>query len=203
MTALERRSALARSEVWTTASADGGLARHPPVSLRERRPLHIVQISAFATTIDAAARVVSATLGVDIPPPNRLARSGACEVRTIGPGVWQCVSSATEAGATRVPAAGEWRRMLQGVGTVVDLSHARTALQIAGPEAPHVLAKYCPLDLEASRFPAGTATSTRFGHLGMTLARLDDAPTFEILVFRGYAEHVAEQLVAGAREYGV
>ena len=36
-----------------------------------------------------------------------------------------------------------------------------------------------------------------------TLARLDDAPTFELLVFRGYAEFVFEALAEAAAEFGL
>jgi sarcosine oxidase subunit gamma len=92
---------------------------------------------------------------------------------------------------------------MRGQATVVDLSHARTAFRLSGPAAVRTLAKFCSLDLAGSAFPTGSATNTRLGHIGMTLARRDDTPTFEILVYRGFAEHAFEALVESGAEFGL
>ena len=63
------------------------------------------------------------------------------------------------------------------------------------------IAKFCSLDLSGGAFPVGSATNTRLGHIGMTLMHLDEAPTFEILVYRGYGQHVFESLVESAAEF--
>jgi len=204
MIVLERRSALA------------GLAAHPhlkpgtvlgpvaieapAVSIAERRPLAILQVSAFATTIDATAARLGAHTGLPMPQPNRLAGDSDRSVRAIGPGIWQWVAV-----PGTIPDAATLRGSLAGVATVVDLSHARTALRIQGPAAARTLAKHCGLDLDTRKFPEGSATNTRFGLLGATLARLapvNGMPVFELLVFRGYAEFVFEALVESAREFG-
>jgi sarcosine oxidase gamma subunit len=36
----------------------------------------------------------------------------------------------------------------------------------------------------------------------MVLARIDDRPTFEVVVFRGYAVYVLESLAESASEFG-
>jgi sarcosine oxidase subunit gamma len=191
---LERRSALSKvlSRPGTAAPA-----HEPGVTLSERRPLTILQVSAFATTIDtAAANLTSA--GLATPAANRMSGDDTICTRSIGPGIWQIVGS-----PHATPGAAALRDGLRGVATVVDLSHARSALRIAGPDAVRTLAKHCPLDLDPRQFPTGSATNTRFGHLGVTLARVDDRPTFELLVFRGYAEFVAEMLCEAAVEFGL
>ena len=187
---LERRSALERIEAMRSGigTATDGIG----VTLTERRPVSILQVSAFAATIDAAAARLAAALAVT--EANRMSGS----IRSTGPGVWQIVGN-----IDAIPAAARLRDALRGDATVVDLSHARSVLRVGGPDAARTLAKHCPLDLDQRRFPTGSATNTRFGHLGITLVRIDDAPTFELLVFRGYAEFVVEVLCEAAVEFGI
>lgn len=196
---LERRSALAahplmQMDKGVTPPSAGTLA----AMLSERGTLALFQVSAFAQTIDEAGVILGGALDLPLPAPNRYSGFIKKRVRAIGPGVWQIVGH--EFG---VPPVATLRAALAGVATVVDLSHARTALQLSGPAAARILAKHCGLDLDPIRFPTGTATNTRFGHIGMTLARIDDAPTFELLVFRGYAEFVFDSLVVSGEEFGL
>lgn len=195
---LERRSALAAHPLLQPGQRVGlQPAGAAAVTLAERRPLTILQVSAFARTVADAGIHLAGALELELPEPNRLSSDRRKSLRAIGPGIWQVVG---DEGA--VPAAAAVRATLSGVATVVDLSHARTALHVSGPAAVRTLAKHCGLDLHAACFPTGSATNTRFGHVGMTLARLDDAPTFELLVFRGYAEFVFEALAEAAAEFG-
>jgi heterotetrameric sarcosine oxidase gamma subunit len=160
--------------------------------------LSILQVSAFAQTADAASVRLAPALELALPAPNRFSGDARKSLRAIGPGTWQIVGDEGS-----VPEAAALRATLSGVATVVDLSHARTALQVSGAAAARTLAKHCGLDLHVSKFPTGSAANTRFGHIGMTLARIDDAPTYELLVFRGYAEFVFESLVEAAEEFGL
>lgn len=199
MIMLERRSALAAHPLMRPGQRIGlPPAGTAAVTLSERWPLSILHVSAFAQTRDEAGVRLSAALELALPPPNRYSGDLRKSLRAIGPGIWQIVG---DEGALPEPAA--LRATLAGVATAVDLSHARTALLVSGTAAARTLAKHCGLDLHASKFPAGNATNTRFGHIGMTLARIDDAPTFELLVFRGYAEFVFESLVEAGEEFGL
>jgi sarcosine oxidase subunit gamma len=196
---LERRSALHWHSTLQPGTAHGPPSgREPAVVLAERRPLSILHVCAFAATIDDASKRFSAALGLSIPEPNRFVGDAAKSIRAIGDGIWQAVGA-----PPLLPAAQVLRTALAGAATVVDLSHARTALQVSGRDAARTLAKHCGIDLHHRAFPAGSATSTRFGQLGITLARLDDLPTFEILVFRGYAEFVFEALIEAGAEFGL
>ncbi|MEO8136477.1 MAG: sarcosine oxidase subunit gamma family protein, partial [Betaproteobacteria bacterium] len=176
---LERRSPLATHSYSIPGTRVGPAGfTETRVRLAERRPLAILQVTAFAKTTQDAASQLAAALAIAPPLPNHWSGSRERNVRYLGPGVWQVVAPE---GA--LPDVVRLRSDLAAVATVVDLSHARTALQIAGPEAPAVLAKHCGFDLHPTRFPTGGATNTRFGHIGITLVRLADAPTFELLVF--------------------
>jgi len=231
---LERRSALIAHPLLTPGTTLGpAMTERSGVILAERRPLSILQISAFASTIDAAAERLALATGLGLPAPNRFSGDDAISLRATGPGIWQLVGVPAS-----MASAASLRTALKDAATVVDLSHARTAFRVGGHDAARALAKHCGLDLDAKIFPEGSATNTRFGHLGITLVRihdgqrpvrdtrrnandarqprrdakqlmqdeawrLDGAPCFELLVFRGYAEFVFEAIVEAATEFGV
>ena len=192
---IERRSALA-----TLIEQASATHQHDPaaVTLAERRPLAILQISAFSSTQTETASALRTALGVELPLPNRLTSNAILSVRLLGPGIWQVVGDpyATIQAETL-------RASLEGLASVVDLSHARTALTVSGMSAQATLNKFCGLDLDLEQFPIGAATNTRFGHIGMTLARIGAEHHFELLVFRGYAEHVFEALLEAGAEFGL
>jgi heterotetrameric sarcosine oxidase gamma subunit len=196
---LERRSALAAHPLMQTDRRISlPLAGTLTVAVSERRTLSILQVSAFAQSFDDAGTRLASAIDVPLPAPNQSTGPLHKRLRAIGPGIWQVAGH-----EHAVPDAAVLRAAMAGVATVVDLSHARTALQVSGPAAARTLAKYCGLDLEGVRFPTGSVTNTRFGHIGMTLARIDDVPSFELLVFRGYAEFVFEALVEAGEEFGL
>ena len=161
-------------------------------------PFALLQVSAFAGDIDEAGNRLSRGTGLALPSPLRLTGTASFSLRAIGPGVWHVAGEPTQ-----IPDADALRATLEGVATVVDLSHARTVLHVSGPAAVRVIAKHCGVDLDAAIFPTGAVTGTRFNQLGMTLARFDDTPTFELMVFRGYAAFVYEALVESAGEFNV
>ena len=196
---IERRSALAAHPMLQPGYRPAPpAASTPQVRLAERRTSELLQISAFAPSLDEAGARLATLLGLALPAANRYSGDRHQSLRAIGPGIWQITGD-----AAAVPAAPTLRAALAGVATVVDLGHARTTLQLSGPAATRVLAQHCSLDLSAARFPLGSATQTRFGHIGMGLAHTDAAPTFELMVFRGYAEFVFESLAASAKEFGL
>ena len=195
---IERRSALAaHPKMMTAPEAQTAATDQARLVLSERRALTVLQVSAFASTATDAQSVLATALGLPAPQGKRFSGAARRSLRCVGPGVWLVVGP-----SEGLPDAASLRTQLGAHATVVDLSHARCVLQLRGAAAARTLAKYCGLDLDLSAFPTGSATNTRFGHIGMHLARTDDSPTFELLVFRGYAEFVFEALCDGAAEFG-
>jgi heterotetrameric sarcosine oxidase gamma subunit len=195
---IERRSALAaHPKMMTAPVAQTATTDEAWLVLSERRALTVLQVSAFASTATEAQTALAAALGLPTPQGKRFSAEAGKSLRSVGPGVWLVVGPPDV-----LPDVASLREQLDAIATVVDLSHARCALQLRGAAAARTLAKVCGLDLDPSAFPTGSATNTRFGHIGMHLARTDDSPTFELLVFRGYAEFVFEALCDGAAEFG-
>jgi heterotetrameric sarcosine oxidase gamma subunit len=195
---IERRSALAaHPKMMTAPEAQTAATDEAWLVLSERRALTVLQVSAFASTATEAQTALAAALGLPTPQGKRVSAEAGKSLRCVGPGVWLVVGPPDV-----LPDVASLRAQLGAFATVVDLSHARCAMQLRGEAAARTLAKVCGLDLDLSVFPTGSATNTRFGHIGMHLARTDDGPTFELLVFRGYAEFVFEALCDAAAEFG-
>lgn len=196
---IERRSALAAHALLQAAGRAGVVSGAPArVFLAQLPPMAILQVSAFAATADEAALRLAGALELALPEPNRYSGDSHKNLRALGPGIWQAVGC-----ETALPHAAVLRQALAGLGTVVNLGHARSGWQMGGTAAARTLAKHCSLDLDARHFPTGSATNTRFGPVNMTIARTSDAPIFELLVARGYGEFVFETLVNAAAEYGL
>ena len=86
---------------------------------------------------------------------------------------------------------------------VVDVSHARTIIALAGPHARSVLQKGCHLDLHPSRFGAGNVAQSKFARCHVLLHQTDDAPAYDLYVHRSFARYLWTWLEDAATEYGV
>jgi heterotetrameric sarcosine oxidase gamma subunit len=86
-------------------------------------------------------------------------------------------------------------------GVIVDLSHGRATLRIAG-SVPAILAHVCPIDLR--RIAPGSAVRTSIAHVPTDIVFEDSAPTSWLLqVDRSYATYFLEVLIDAAGDAGV
>jgi sarcosine oxidase subunit gamma len=196
---IERHSALAAHHLMQHGNRIGSPWNgEAPVTLAEHRHKTIMQVSAFPIDIAEASERLRAIVGLEPPGPNRFSGDSDNSIRNFGPGIWQIVG---QHGTSLL--ADTLRKRLQGVATVVDLTHARTTFRIQGLAARATLAKHCSLNLHLANFPRGSATMTRYGAVSVALACIHETPMFELMVSRGYAEFVLESLVKSASEYGL
>lgn len=86
---------------------------------------------------------------------------------------------------------------------LVDLSHARALISVAGPRARQVLQKGCPLDLHPSRFRAGACAQSKFARCQVLLHRSAGAPAYDLYVPRSFARYLWAWLEDAAAEYGL
>lgn len=168
----------------------------PGVTLVEMRPCALCQINGAPPVEDIGRRLTP--LGVAGTPEARR----ACEGEGVlllwnGPGQWLAVSTRH---APRELLTALRDALAGSDATVTDLSHSRTIVRVSGPRAVDVLAKGCPLDLEAMR--AGDSATSLLGHLTAHLHCLGDAG-FDVYVYRSFGLALWEQLVEGALEYGL
>ncbi len=195
MSSLAPRSGLAGLAVPGRFGAVGA----PGVVLSERQGLALASVLARKGQQDALARRVQEAFGVALPAtPRRVAAGGVAFVWS-GSGHWLAVAEQGE--GHRFEA--RLREGLAGLASVSDQSDGRTVIRISGAKARAALAKGLPLDLHPRVFATGSAASTIAAHIGVQIWQLDDAPTYELAMFRGFAAAFWRWLMESSAEFGV
>lgn len=114
----------------------------------------------------------------------------------VGPGRWLLVAPRSQDLPARLAG-----RIPPDVAAITDLSHARAVVRVSGPDTRRMLAKMCPLDLDASVFTAGRCALTVLGQAGVLLAAVSDE-VIDVFLSRSYAVSAWESLTDAAAEYG-
>jgi sarcosine oxidase subunit gamma len=132
-------------------------------------------------------------LGCGLPrTPNTFALAPAAhKVLWLGPDEWLVLTQEGSEGALAQAlrqAAGD------GFATVVELGSGQTVIEISGARAREVIAKGCPLDLHPRAFGPGRCAQSRLARTLVTIAQLDDAPTFALIVRRSFADYLWQWL---------
>ena len=196
MSNLAPRSALASLAPPGRFGAD---AQTPGVVLSERTGLALATVLARKEQSDALARRVRETFGIDLPAAPRRAESGSVAFVWAGPGHWLAVQDGEEGHRFEK----RLRDAFAGLASVSDQSDGRVVIRMSGARARDALAKGIPLDLHPHEFKSGSAASTVAAHIGVQLWQIDDAPTYELAMFRGFAESFWHWLMDSAAEFGV
>jgi heterotetrameric sarcosine oxidase gamma subunit len=76
-------------------------------------------------------------------------------------------------------------------------------LRLSGPKVRATFEKGLGVDLHPGSFRPGDAAVTACAHLGVILWQIDEAPTYEVAVFRSLASRFWHWLSESAAEYGL
>ena len=165
----------------------------PGVRLAECRPHSMVQLNGAPEPA-----LLAATLGAseDDVAANRTFRAGSVRYAWNGPGQWLAESDEQHPNELIEHLEGALRD--HGASTT-DLSHARTVMQVSGPAATDLLAKLCPIDVEAMR--NGDSAVTLAGPFNVQVVRSGDEE-FRLYVFRSFGLAMWETLQDEAAEFG-
>jgi methylglutamate dehydrogenase subunit D len=140
----------------------------------------------FAATIMARKGVITddlaAAAGVPISGDGRIARGDRMSAIPVGPGVWLAVS---DAGADDVS---DLATRTRGLASVSDQTGSYLIFRVAGPSARLLLQRGLFVDLDEGVFGVGDALVSVIAHIDVIVWQDDGAPTFEIAVFRSYAD---------------
>lgn len=150
-------------------------------ALPEGHVLHVLSANAD----DALSETIRAALG-----------RKAFAVRVVSPG--QCFVVGDEPMSTAALA--DIAQKLKLHADVIDQSQGRVRIGIEGAKATSVLAKGTAADLELSAFPVGHATTTLIGHIAAHITRVSE-DGFELMVLRGFAESLWDELAELSAEY--
>jgi sarcosine oxidase subunit gamma len=178
------RSAL-RSHV-----APENAASAPGIVLRERADLTLASVATFKGRETELADAVRSAYGIELPTtPKRVAAEGVAFVWA-GPGKWLATGTGV-ADFSALPAA------------VADQSDGRSVLSVSGEKARETLATLIAIDLHPRAFSPGDAALTHAASISVHLWQTDDAPSYEIAVFRSYAATLWRWLVHAGQSRGI
>lgn len=126
----------------------------------------------------------------------RLRHLAKGDIRAFSPGQWFIV------GEQPLPHADVKALLtaLEPQATGVDQSQGRVRIRIEGKMAERVLAKGTAVDLSLVAFTVGHSVATLIGHIAAHLTRLDGR-VFEVIVLRGFAESLWDDLARMSLEF--
>ncbi len=166
----------------------------PEVDLTVRRGLAICQLMARRGQSQALAErfAIAGTAGQSMA-------TGEFVALPLAPGQWMLVSETggRDGAFTRHIAA-----MASGLGYASEQSHGRQSIRLSGPAARDVMAKACRLDLHPSVTGPGFVAQTQMNGIGVLIHMVDDAPTYDLLVYSGLAEDFWGWITGAAGEFG-
>ena len=143
---------------------------------------------------------VASTLGQALPDIANTMTVGSHRVFWLGPNEWQIMTSS-------IDPPGLLARLSESLSgqhaCVTDVSGGLVSFQLAGPAARDILARGCTLDLHINNFRLGSCAQSGLAKANVLIGLIDDAPSFQIVVRRSFAEYLALWLQAAASEYGV
>ncbi|HKQ55874.1 MAG TPA: sarcosine oxidase subunit gamma family protein [Methyloceanibacter sp.] len=170
----------------------------PGVAIAERTGLGLATVAARKGEAEALKRAVASAYGVELPDGSRAVHGRSASFIGYGPGQWLAVSE-TFAGETLARELGE---RLRGLASISDQSGGRTVLRISGPSARAVLAKGLPIDLHPRAFQPGNAATSTISLMGVQIWQVDDAPSYDLAIFRSVSASFWRWLTASAGEFG-
>jgi len=159
----------------------------------------LVQLIARGHRDDALKDAVRSKYGIALPEKPAMARSPELSFLWSGHRSWMAM-----AGEGDTPDLES--RLRDDLGSLVsgsDQSDAWLLLELSGAKARDALAKLTPIDLHPRVFRPGDTAMTLFGHIAGQITQIDSVPTFELMVFRGFAEFFLNDVKTAGAEFGI
>ena len=191
----ELRSALtAHLKPGRFGAADGQLI------LCERPVGALMQLSGWRDSFESAAGRLLARLGFDGIGgfDHAQASDKAVAFRT-----------APERVLLRLTSASDWAAIARDVDAaltpVLDLSHSRTLVRVAGAAAPDLMARLMPIDLDADVFTPGRFVQSGIHSTAVLAHRADEpggAPVFDLYMPRSFAASLWDFITETALPFG-
>ncbi|WP_321345124.1 sarcosine oxidase subunit gamma family protein [Breoghania sp.] len=142
---------------------------------------------------------VEGTLGCPLPlEPNRSVTGEGITILWLGPDEWLVLGAPSAEDAL----VAKLRDALSAFHcAVTDVTGNRALFRLSGVPARLLLAKGCSLDLHPSVFGPGQCAQTLVVRAGVILHQVDDAPTFDLMPRRSFAEYLWGWLDDAMAEY--
>ena len=142
----------------------------------------------------------SSVLGCDLPLESNT-WTGNDEIRVcwLGPDEWLIITTGS---------AEEWVAALRDANkkrftAVTEVSGGQTVIRMSGDKVREVFAKGCTLDFHPSVFAAGQCAQSSLGKAPAMFIQVDDAPVYDVVVRRSFADYMGYFLEDAAHEFGL
>jgi len=168
---------------------------NPGFRLERTTPVALVQISLFPGQEKKALTALKKAGIKALPETGHSELSATLSIYALGSGRYQVESSSMDLQDKLSKA------ISSEIGSVTDLSSARTVLTVSGPDVETVLAKGIAIDLHQHSFSIGTVAQTSVHHMPVMIVRLADEQ-FRLFAFSTYAESTLHWLETACHDHG-
>jgi methylglutamate dehydrogenase subunit D len=170
------------------------------VVVTDRDGLGLATVMARRGQVELLARRIRETYSMELPRTNCRKEAHRIAFAGIGPETWlaTCERGNNEFAASL-------RAQIGTLASISDQTDGYAVLRLSGPQVRNALGKLIPIDVHPRAFRSGDTASTVAAHVGVTIWRLDspdDAPVFEVAVFRSLAVSFWHALAESAAEFG-
>lgn len=169
----------------------------PQLRISSRDDLWLVSFAAYRSTLPAVLEAIQTTYAVELPQAPTSVTSGDVSFLWAGPQRWLAVAARDQVKDLEQ----DLLNILSSNAAITDQSDGQAVLQISGNRARDVLSKCVSVDLHPSAFGENDVAITQISHIGATVWQTDNAPTYQIGVFRSFADSFAHDILAAAKEY--
>jgi heterotetrameric sarcosine oxidase gamma subunit len=173
-------------------------------TLTASEPLTIMDCTPLAKVLVRArpAGPVGAALGV---PLGRAVRANGTLVAGSGPGEWLAVGAAGRAAELAASLTSAVAGAASELVTVIDLTHGRALIRLAGDQSAALLAKLCAIDLSDDVTPDGSAFRSSVAAVATDVIRddHDGRPGYLLHCERSSGQYLFSALLSAGAEFGI
>ena len=145
-------------------------------------------------------KAVESVLGQALPVEPNTVSTDKQQVFWLGPDEWLLVAP-TDKVTALVNDLGDALSKLHAA--VNDVSGGNIAYRLSGADVGKLFAKGSTLDFHPDAFAVDQCAQSGLGKAAVLFGMLDDAPTFDVIVRRSFAEYLVKWLRHAGREYGI
>ena len=175
----------------------GKLNTEPGIFIKENHPLSIVQLETREPPAKDFLNIIKNLFEFDVPlSPNISSVSDKTRIIWTGPNRWLIIEPETRDLISLVKS-----QINETSISIVDLSHARSSIEIDGSMTRDLLLKGAAIDFHPEVFLINHCVQTTFFNLSALICCLDEN-RFNIFVARGFALDLWQKLQEAAEEFG-
>lgn len=161
------------------------------IAIEERTGLGLATVMA-RKAVDPAA--IGTALGIALGTGPCCSAGGGLALLGTGPGAW--LALAEDAPPDWAAKLGD---RLGALASVSDQSGGYAVFRLAGTGARAVLQRGAAIDFHPAAFAPGAVATTVIAHIGVIIRQIDDAPTYDVALFRSFAGSFRHWLDATAK----